>query len=118
MKTFRFLDFSVYIKSKILYSKILDCTASLQVFTLKDQARRACLSIILNIAEGSAKKSDKDFARFLQISLGSINELYACIDIMKENKLIDLKLSKLLEVECADIAKELGGFTKKLRVTS
>ena len=115
MKTFRFLDFAVYIKSKILYSKVLQITEKSANFSLKDQVRRAALSVVLNIAEGSAKKSDREFARFLQISLGSVNEVYACIDIMKDNHLISNAEFTNLVVSCEEIAKQLGGFSKKLR---
>lgn len=116
MKTFRFLDFEVYIKSKILYGKVLQVTEKVSNFSLKDQARRSALSVILNIAEGSAKKSDLEFARFLQISLGSVNELYACLDVMKDNGIISRDIFNKLEPECFEIAKQLGGFSKKLRV--
>jgi len=43
--------------------------AKIDDYGLKDQIRRAALSIILNLAEGSAKISDKEFSRFLQLSL-------------------------------------------------
>jgi len=116
MKTFRFLDFSVYIRARALYKEVLRVTELMRDFALKDQARRAALSIILNIAEGSAKKSDREFSRFLQIALGSVNELYACLDAMKENKLVSESNFRRLEIECEEIAKQLGGFSKKLRV--
>ncbi len=118
MNTFRFLDFSVYGKSKILYKEILIDTNRIRDFSLKDQARRACLSIILNIAEGSAKKSDRDFARYLQISLGSVNELYACLDIMEDNFFISPEESRKLKFKCNEIARELGGFSKMLKYSA
>jgi len=44
-------------------------------YGLIDQARRAASSIVANIAEGSAKRGQKEFCRFLNISLGSNSEL-------------------------------------------
>lgn len=114
MKTFRFLDFKVYKESKVFYQNILKSSETLKIYSLKDQIRRASLSIVLNIAEGSARKSDKEFGRFLQLSLGSVNEVVACLDLMKENELISAEDYEGLLNESADIARQLGGFYKKL----
>lgn len=52
---------------------------------LRDQLRRASLSVMSNIAEGFGRKSDKEFIRYLEISNGSLNEvksiLYASSDL-------------------------------------
>jgi len=118
METFRFLQFKVYKDSKEYFKKILIISERVQNYSFKDQIRRAALSIILNIAEGSAKKSDTDFARFLEITIGSLNEVVACVDIMKEMKKIsDKEYIEILQ-ESEDLAKQLGGFIKKLRVKS
>lgn len=44
-------------------------------FAMADQIRRCAISIPSNIAEGQARKSDKEFLSFLSISRGSIAEL-------------------------------------------
>jgi four helix bundle protein len=46
-----------------------------EIFGLTSQARRASLSIPTNIAEGSSRGGDREFVRFLRISLGSAGEL-------------------------------------------
>jgi four helix bundle protein len=51
---------------------------------LRDQACRAVLSVPANIAEGSGKSSDREFARFVKIAIGSLTELESHLIIGQE----------------------------------
>jgi four helix bundle protein len=51
---------------------------------LRDQVRRAAVSVPSNIAEGDARSSDKDSIRFFRIALGSLAELETQLEIAKE----------------------------------
>lgn len=117
MKTFRFLDFQVYKDGKTLYKSVVRITKKFprEHFGLADQLRRAALSVFLNLAERSAKYSDKDFKRYVENSLGSINESVACLDIAFGNELIDkTSFSEIMKL-AESITKQLGGLSKKLR---
>jgi|SRR5688572_32562658 len=71
---------------------------------LRSQTTRAAVSILANIAEGSAKKSQKEYKYFLEVSLGSAFELETHLLIAKgENwfpeEIIDELLSKVIEAQ-------------------
>jgi len=51
-------------------------------YSLLDQIQRASTSISANIAEGYGRGSKKDFRHFLTISIGSVNEVKAFLDII------------------------------------
>jgi four helix bundle protein len=55
---------------------------------IKEQFARASLSIVNNLAEGSAKPTAKDRARFYAIALGSFRECQAMLDLNNQNELL------------------------------
>ena len=74
----RFKDLEIWKKGRIFCSEIYSITSKFpesEKFGLTNQLRRASVSIHSNIAEGSSRKSNKDFAPFLQITLGSAYEI-------------------------------------------
>jgi four helix bundle protein len=68
---------------------------------LRDQLNRATLSIVLNLAEGSAKPTIKDRKRFYAIALGSLRETEALLLILDRK-------------EKSDLVNHLGGCLYKL----
>ena len=77
---YRFEKLNIWIESRKFVKEIylvLKKFPQNEQYVLGDQIRRAAISIVLNIVEGSAKKSDKDFTRYLRISIGSLNEVVA-----------------------------------------
>ncbi|MFA4845794.1 MAG: four helix bundle protein [Patescibacteria group bacterium] len=118
MKTFRFRDFTIYKEARIFRTSVQRQLCEFPVtekYRLVDQIHRSCLSILLNIAEGSAKKSDKDFARFLEIAIGSLNEIIAAFDAASDNGLVSAQQITEIEIHAEKLAKQIGSLLKKLR---
>jgi len=53
-------------------------------YGLTSQARRAAFSAAVNIVEGGAKRGKREFRRFLDIALGSLNEVEYIIRLARE----------------------------------
>jgi four helix bundle protein len=71
-------DLDVWKKSMDLVETIYKLTQTFpdtEKFGIKSQMRRAAVSIPSNIAEGAARKGDKELTHFLYISIGSLSEL-------------------------------------------
>ena len=76
MRNFRNYDmWKTSLKLSTEIYQIVNKFPSYERFGLSGQMRRASVSIVSNIAEGSSRSTEKDFAHFLQISLGSAYEL-------------------------------------------
>jgi four helix bundle protein len=59
----------------VMSYKLVDTFPKTEKYSLSQQITRAAVSIPSNIAEGSSRSSEKDYARFVEISLGSTFEL-------------------------------------------
>lgn len=118
MKTFRFKDFEIYKQAKLFRGFIrqyLHQFPDNEKFRLSDQIHRASLSIVLNIAEGSAKRSDKDFGRFLEMAIASVNEVVAAFDLAADDKIISAGDFAEIENQAENLARQIGGFLRKVR---
>jgi four helix bundle protein len=84
-------------------------------FGLRDQIRRASISIMSNIAEGFERGGDKEFAQFLSNAKGSCGEvrcqLYAALD---EKYLRETEFKQLSE-RSLEVSRLISGFMAYLR---
>lgn len=84
-------------------------------YILKAQLWRALDSIILNIAEGSDRHSDKDFSHFLNTALASTNEVVACLDCALDDKYFNQAEYNNYFKQADNIARQLKAFLAKVR---
>ena len=92
--------------------KITQSFPSEEKFGLTNQMRRAAVSIPSNIAEGAARKSDKENIQFLYISLGSLSELETQL-IISQN--LDYCDSNEILSEIRTIKSKLINYIKYLK---
>ena len=70
-------------------NEIADGLPDYEKYGLASQVRRAAVSVPSNIAEGSGRSTDKDFARFLSIAYGSALELESRLGLIDDMGLAD-----------------------------
>ncbi|KMQ63840.1 hypothetical protein ACM40_03435 [Chryseobacterium sp. BLS98] len=115
--TVSFENFPIYKKAiafTVKIFKILDNENLQKEFSLKDQLKRATLSITNNIAEGSEYGSNKQFIRFLWIAKGSCAEVRNMLFVLYSLEKINDEIFNSLNTECMEITKEIYHFIKYL----
>ena len=78
MKILKFEDLSIWKLSLRLTKEVYDLTAKKEFFAdfgLKNQLRRAVVSISSNVVEGFEKNNNNEFIRYLKIAKGSVGEV-------------------------------------------
>lgn len=83
-------------------------------FGMKSQITRSATAIPGNIAEGSAKRSQKDYGRFVEIALGSAFELETHLLIVEKRRWVEEKLINDLLLMLDEEQKMLQSFIRKL----
>jgi len=84
-------------------------------FNLVSQIRRSSLSIPTNIAEGTGKFTNSDFAKFLQIALGSAHEVEYLLLFSFELQFLEKDDYELVAKEIGEIKAMLISLIKKVR---
>jgi four helix bundle protein len=84
-------------------------------FGLTSQLQRAVTSISINVAEGAARMSDKEFLRFAYISSGSISEVDTLLIIAQKLNYINEDDYLLANEKLNEVAALLNGLIKKLK---
>ena len=82
--------------------------------TLRNQMVRAAMSVPTNIVEGNEKRSDRDFARFLRIALGSVTELEYHLVIASDLQAISNAEFNSLLSQRVDVRKMICGLIRRL----
>jgi four helix bundle protein len=116
----RFEDIEAWKKARKLARKVYKITGSGEFakdWTLKDQVRRASISIMSNIAEGYGRKTDKEFIQFLYIAMGSIFELQSQIYMALDLSYMSKEEFNDVFTTANEVAKLIGGFIKYLKKT-
>lgn len=83
-------------------------------FGIVSQIRRASVSVPTNIAEGTARKGNKETIQFLYISIGSLSELETLLILSNSLNYIDDKTLITVLEELEEISKCTFGLIKKL----
>ena len=120
-KIHRFEDIEAWQMARTLTVEVYQFTQQ-EVFGrdygMKDQIRRASVSIMNNIAEGFERGSNKDFAKFLFISRGSAGEVRSLLYVAKDLGYISEEEFENNKELCCRIAGALWGLIQHLRKTS
>jgi len=113
MKINKFEELNIWKLSLKITKSIYDLTSKkefIREFALKDQIRRAVVSISSNIVEGFEKNNNNEFIRFLKIAKGSTGEVRNQIYICRDVKYITLNEFKIINDDLQVLANQIGSF--------
>lgn len=112
---FEFQNLIVYQKAKVFHesAKWIVESKNLKSYE-KDQLLRASFSVILNIAEGSGRFSDKDRRHFFVITRSSIFECVAILDVLNDHNLISAHEFENMENQADELSRILFTMIKNL----
>lgn len=106
MKIKKFEELNIWKLALKVTKEIYDLTSKKDFskdFELKNQIRRAIISVSSNIVEGFEKNNNNEFIRFLKIAKGSAGEV-------RNQFYITAQEFKTLNKELEDLAGQIGGF--------
>jgi len=117
MKIKKFEELESWKKARQLTNKVYEATAAgsfTRDFGLKDQIRRASISILSNIAEGFERGGDKEFLQFLAVAKGSCGEVRAQLYIAVDQGYLSQDLFERLFNSANEIGRLISGLMKYL----
>lgn len=116
--SFMFENLDVYQKSMKFVVEIYSVNGYLRDRTIKDQFRRAALSIPLNIAEGQGRMHGKEKRQFYNTARGSLLECIPLLQICQKIGYVSEEKYDSLYLLANEIGKMLTGLIKAVKIES
>jgi len=113
----RFEDILAWQKARELNKDIYEITKSSNFskdFSLRDQIRRASVSIMANIAEGFGRRSKKEFANYLNMAHGSAAEVQCHLYVALDQEYISQEIFDTTYAKIEEVSRMIQGFMKYL----
>jgi four helix bundle protein len=85
-------------------------------YALRQQMRRAAVSIPSNIVEGNARRTTREYVHFLNVSRGSAAELNYLIDLASELSFLAGAVFKALNDHCARVCRQLESLLQTMEI--
>lgn len=117
MKIERFEDFGIWKESLMLAKEIYSISSQgtfARDFGLRDQIRRAIISVSSNIVEGFERNNNNEFIRFLRIAKGSAGEVRSQLYVSVELGYITQQEFQKMNLSFENLGKQIGGFINYL----
>jgi four helix bundle protein len=117
MRVTKFEDLKIWQIALKITKEIYDITSKKEFskdFSLRDQIRRAIISVSSNIVEGFEKNNNYEFIRFLKIAKGSIGEVRNQLYIALAVNYINQEEFEKLNNELIELANQVGKFISYL----
>jgi len=114
----KFEDIEAWQKARELTNKIYEISSTNDFandFTLKGQTRKASMSIMLNIAEGYARRSNREVRQFLNYAHGSCAEVQSALYLAFDQKYISQQQFNNIYKCTEEISKMIASFSIYLR---
>ena len=121
MASFRtFEEIDAWRKARELTRRAYEATADgafARDYALRDQLRRACISVMSNVAEGHGRGGTREFLQFLSMALGSANEVSSQLYAALDEGYIDESQFRDLSQSAQETSRLIGGLARYLRST-
>jgi four helix bundle protein len=114
----RFEDIEAWKGTRTLTKKIYEITGRPRFsrdFALRDQMRRAAVSVVSNIAEGFSRQTDQEFVQFLYIAKGSMSEVQSQLYVGLDLGYLDESEFSQCYAAADQVARLISGFIKYLK---
>ena len=114
----KFEDIEAWQKARELTNAVYSCSgkgAFAKDFGLRDQIRRAAVSIMSNIAEGFERSGSAEFLQFLAIAKGSAGEVEAQLYVALDQGYINQELFDSIRSTASSTKKLIAGFMNYLK---
>lgn len=115
----RFEDLRIWQNARIQANQIYDSfgpdSPSFRDYGFRDQIQRCAVSVMNNIAEGFERRSDPDFARFLDIAKGSNGEVRSMLYLAEDRRYLVSQAAQDMRDFSEDLSRAIESLSKHLR---